>query len=77
MNEYKTIRRVNRRLNKTGIRLAMDLSKINSKWHRIRNVNELSIGEKINLYDILHDKILRDRYIGRILIDTPNGDKEI
>ena len=63
MNEQKTMRRINRRLNKTGIRLMMDVGKMNNKWRKVYNVNALSTGEKINLYDIMHNETLRNRYI--------------
>lgn len=77
MRKYKTNRRVNRRLNKTGIQLVMDVNKMKSKWRKVYNVNALSREDKNNLYDIMHNGILRDRYIGRILIKTQSGDREI
>jgi hypothetical protein len=55
----------------------MDMNKMKSKWRKVYNINALSTGEKINLYDIMHNGILRDRYIGRILIETQSGDREI
>ncbi len=63
-------RRTNRRLNKTGIRLVMDVSKMNNKWRKVYNVNALSTGEKINLYDIMHNKVLRNRYMDKLITRT-------
>ena len=60
---YIQQRRTNRRLNKTGIQLVMDINKMKSKWRKVYNVNALSTGEKINLYDIMHNETLRNRYI--------------
>ena len=60
---YIQQRRVNRRLNKTGIQLVMDINKMKSKWRKVYNVNALSTGEKINLYDIMHNETIRNRYI--------------
>lgn len=34
-----------------------------SKWRKVYNVSALSTGEKINLYDIMHNETLRNRYI--------------
>ena len=62
---YIQQRRTNRRLNKTGIQLVMDMNKMKSKWRKVYNINALSTGEKINLYDIMHNGILRDRYISK------------
>jgi hypothetical protein len=63
MNEQKTIRRVTIWLNKTGIHLTISICKMKSKWRKVYNVNALSTGEKINLYDIMHNETLRNRYI--------------
>jgi hypothetical protein len=43
----------------------MDMNKMKSKWRTVYNINALSTGEKINLYDIMHNGILRDRYISK------------
>ena len=67
---YIQQRRTNRRLNKTGMRLVMDVSKMKSKWRKVYNVNALSREDKNNLYDIMHNGILRDRYISKILTRT-------
>ena len=56
-------RRVNRRLNKTGMRLMMDMNKMKSKWRKVYNVNALSREEKNALHDIMHNETLRHKYI--------------
>ena len=60
---YRQQRRVNRRLNKTGIQLVMDMNKQHSKWREIYNLNMLEINEKNILWDIMHNKTLRHRYL--------------
>jgi hypothetical protein len=60
---YIQQRRTNRRLNKTGIQLVMDVNKMKSKWRKVYNVNALSREDKNNLYDIMHNETLRNRYI--------------
>lgn len=56
-------RRVNRRLNKTGIQLAMDISKRKARWCSVYNINALSKEEKNALQDIMHNETLRHKYI--------------
>ena len=56
-------RRVNRRLNKTGMQLVMDVNKMKSKWRKVYNVNALSREEKNALHDIMHNETLRHKYI--------------
>ena len=60
---YRQQRRVNRRLNKTGIQLMMDVNKMKSKWRKVYNVNALSREEKNALHDIMHNETLRHKYI--------------
>ena len=60
---YIQQRRTNRRLNKTGIQLVMDINKMKSKWRKVYNVNMLRMNEKNILWDIMHNKTLRNRYI--------------
>ena len=68
--KYIQQRRTNRRLNKTGMRLVMDVSKMKSKWRKVCNVNMLRMNEKNILWDIMYNGILRNRYISKILTRT-------
>ena len=63
---YIQQRRTNRRLNKTGIQLVMDINKMKSKWRKVYNVNMLRMNEKNILWDIMHNETLRNRYIKQI-----------
>lgn len=63
-------RRVNRRLNKTGIRLAMDINKRKNRWHSVYMIENLCKEEKNAISDILHDRVLRKRYITKLLTRT-------
>ena len=63
-------RRVNRRLNKTGIQLVIDATKRKSMWRNRYMVEGLCKEETNSLRDILSDKTLRRRYISKLLTRT-------
>lgn len=56
-------RRVQRRLNKTGIQLVMDINKRKTRWRSVYNISVLSKEEKNALQDIMHNEILRHKYV--------------
>ena len=56
-------RRVQRRLNKTGIQLVMDINKRKTRWRSVYNISVLSREEKNALHDIMHNETLRHKYI--------------
>lgn len=56
-------RRVQRRLNKTGIQLVMDVNKRKTRWRSVYNISVLSKEEKNALQDIMHNETLRHKYI--------------
>lgn len=56
-------RRVQRRLNKTGIQLVMDINKRKTRWRSVYNISVLSKEEKNALQDIMHNETLRHKYI--------------
>lgn len=63
-------RRVQRRLNKTGIQLVMDINKRKTRWHGVYMIENLCKEEKNALSDILHNGTLRHRYLSKLLTRT-------
>lgn len=63
-------RRVNRRLNKTGLALVIDIAKRKARWRSVSSLSGLSKEEKNTVVDIWYNETLRKKYLDKIITRT-------